>query len=186
MTFEDFRYEHRILYRTLLTCVSLILVTLLFMSLPRSTLMRVIGVTTVQNKISAFQNALYWEVRARIHKPDTMTPVVAYGTLVGVTRAGAVVVNVPNGAKFEQRMFYLADIKLTDLLGVAIQVGALRTEDAKFDVYGNTVVVWIRGVPLNLNLIERGYAKPDPNPPTNIVDQVFAAYYWRLFKEGEQ
>lgn len=185
MNFEDFRFEHRYLYRGLLLIGGVLLFLVVFMSLPRSPLMRAIGVTTMQNKVSAFNNAIYWETRARIHTPDSMKPIVAYGTLVGVTKTGAVVVNVPNGARFEQRMFYLADIKLTDLLGVAVQIGALRTEDAKFDVYGNTVVVWVRGVPLNLNLIERGYAMPDPNPPTNIVDQVFAAYYWRLFKSGE-
>jgi hypothetical protein len=30
-------------------------------------------------------------------------------------------------------------------------------------------------------LIEAGYAIPDPNPPTNIVDIAFSTYYWRLF-----
>lgn len=190
MILEDFRYDHRYLYRAIVGFVAFVGGLFLFMALPNSTLMRVIGVTDLQKRISYLQNAVYWETRARLHVTDTQTPMVLYGSLVGVTKSGLIVISIPIGKKFEQRLVQVADVRLTDLLGVASQIGALRTEDARFDMYGRLAVIWVRGVPLNLNLIERGFAEPDPNPPTNIVDQVFATYYWRLFKgmksQGDQ
>lgn len=181
---DDFRYEHKILYRFLVGGGVFIVAMLLFMALPRNALMQALGVTALQERASALQNAVYWQARASLNKADFSKPYVTYGTMVGVAKNGALAIQVPVGKKFEQRFVYFADIQLTDLLGTAVQVGSLRTEEARFELYGSAAVVWIRGTPLNLNLVEKGLARPDPNPPTSIVDEVFAAYYWKLFREG--
>lgn len=83
----------------------------------------------------------------------------------GVDQAGKLIVTVPNGSKWVRHYFALADIDITDIYGEAQQVGALRLEDAKFEVYSDgQAVVWVRGVPFNVKLIESGVAKPDPTP----------------------
>lgn len=46
-------------------------------------------------------------------------------------------------------------------------------------------LIWDVDRPLNLDVIEDG-AGPDVNPPTDVVDKIFARYYWRQAKRGLQ
>jgi len=181
--FETFRYDYPKLFHTLVVIAGLFLCYFVFMALPDTAFMRAIGVVGAQKRVTALQYATYWKVRASTGSPsDGAAPAVAYGNLAGLDRNGGLIVSVPSGASYVQRTVKLADIQITDLYGTAALIGQLRLEDARFDVYAdNQVVVWIRGVPFNVKLIEAGYARPDPNPPTNIVDMAFATYYWAQF-----
>jgi len=181
---DTLRYDHRGLYCGLVAVVVMFVLGLVFLTLPDSPMLQAMGVTGVQKRLSAFSNALYWSSRTAVNnKASADRPSVFYGNMEGVDQAGKLIVTVPNGSKWVRHYFALANIVITDIYGVAQQVGALRLEDAKFEVYSDDqAVVWVRGVPFNVKLIESGVAKPDPTPPTNIVDIAFATYYWGIAK----
>lgn len=181
---DTLRYDHRGLYRGLVAVIVMFVLGLAFLALPDSPMLGAMGVTGVKKRFSAFSNALYWSSRTAVNnKASADSPSVFYGNMEGVDQAGKLIVTVPNGSKWVRHYFALADIVITDIYGVAQQVGALRLEDAKFEVYSvDQAVVWVRGVPFNVKLIESGVAKPDPIPPTNIVDIAFATYYWGIAK----
>lgn len=182
---DTLHYDHPGLYRGLLVSAVIMVIGITFLMLPDSPLLRAMGIMGVQKRVAAFSNALYWSSRAAVNGKSSSTnkPIVRYGNMEGIDSAGKLIVTVPNGTQWVRYNITLADIVITDIYGVAQQVGALRLEDARFEIYhDNQAVIWVRGVPFNVKLIEAGVAKPDPTPPTDIVDTAFATYYWGIAK----
>lgn len=181
---DALRFDHPGVYRAVWVTSAAALAISGFFMLPDSPMLRAMGVVGVQKRVGALTNAVYWSSRAAMNNNSaTDKPDVLYGNMEGVDSTGKLIVTVSDGNKWVRHYFALADIVITDIYGVAQQVGALRLEDAKFEVYrGDQVVVWVRGVPFNVKLIEAGVAKPDPTPPTDIVDTAFATYYWGIAK----
>lgn len=181
---DNLRYDHPGTYRALWVAGIVTAGFIVFFMFPDSPLFRAMGVTGAQKRVSALGNALYWSSRAAMNnKSSSDKPRVLYGNMEGVSRDGKLILTVPNGSQWVRYNFALADTVITDIYGVAQRVGALRLEDAKFEVYlGDQAVVWVRGVPFNVKLIEDGVATPDPSPPTDIIDLAFATYYWNIVK----
>lgn len=68
------------------------------------------------------------------------------------------------------------------LKGVALDFYRPIDKVSGHDVWG--VVLWYRRAPLNVETVEQGIALPEKNPPTTVVNQIFAQYYWGLAKNG--
>lgn len=185
--FDNLRYDSPILFRSVVGLFSVAIFLWLFMSIPSLPLMRAIGVEAGQTKLAAAYYAAFWHARAATNQEaEAQATHSLYGSMVGIDKNGMLIISTPVGAKFLQSVVHIADVKVTDLYGTAEMIGELRGVDAKFDVYPNDqVVVWVRGAPFNVKLIEAGHAAPDPSPPTNIVDKAFATYYWRILKGAE-
>lgn len=181
MNFDDFKYESPNLYRLAVGGGITALVVIALALFPDGEFSRAAGIRHLQVKAGALKNALRWEWRAMFHPSDASVPAVGFGFLQGIDYDSHVIASVPVDSAYVLKRYQLADIKITNLVGAAKMLAALRTTDATLNVYGDMVVVWIDEKPLNVTMIESGLAVPDPNPPTNIVDKAFAAYYWRIF-----
>ncbi|WP_323011477.1 hypothetical protein [Castellaniella sp.] len=180
---DTLRYDYPRLFRVLVIVALIISLVGGFMIIPEGSMARAIGITDVQHRVTATFNGLYWSVRAHVHQDGPEQHVQLYGNIEGIDETTQLVVSIPIKDQFQQKTFRLANTEIIDVYGAVHAVGALRQETARFDVYdGNNVVVWIRGTPLNVKLIESGVARPAPKPPSNIFDRAFAAYYWRLAK----
>lgn len=164
-----------------------------FMFIPDTVLTEWLGITSVQKKIVNLQNALFWQVRARIFSGIEQSHQIdqKYGQLLGMMRNGEVALNVAQGKAWDRTGYTLAGIRIKDVYRSAVTVGALRDTTVKIDVYPeprarhkNSVVIWAHGTPINLALIEDGHAVPEPRPVTNIMAEAWARYYWRLVKNG--
>lgn len=182
--FESLRYDRPVLFRILVISASVVVIASMFSVLPQNEFFRTIGVTKAQTRFGALYRAAFWHTRAVLHQDsESDKPRVVYGNMVGIDKKGQLVILTPSGDKFVHSTVRLADTALVDLYGAAAAVAKESTADARFDIYNeDEVVVWIRSAPFNVKLIEDGHAKPDPRPPTNIVDKAFAAYYWRILK----
>lgn len=182
---EEARYGHPGKVATVFVGMLIIALTTIFLRLPDTTLLNAMGITDLQRRLSATANAVYWSFRASInvaHEPLT-SPQRLFGTIDGLRPSGDLVVTVAEGSKWIHKSFSLADTIIIDVAGVAAFLAKLRFANARIDVYnGNQAVVWVSGAPINVKLIEAGLAKPDPWPPTNIVDVAFATYYWNIAK----
>lgn len=176
---EGFKYDHPGIYRMFVIISGIVVLLICFMMLPDSPMLKAMGITGVQKKISATGNGIYWSTRASISQAGNPEHTQEYGNIEGVDPTGKIIVSVPDHDKWIRKNLALANAEITDMYGAAQIVGSLRTENARFDIYGsNRVVIWIRNAPLNVKLIEAGVAKPDSNPLTNIFDIAFATYYW--------
>lgn len=186
MNLEDARYDHPRLYWTALLTIMVGASAGVFSLLPRSPFFEAIGVTGVQDKVHALKSAVYWYSRSAIHaSSEDLAFDTRYGNVVRA-EAGAVIASLPDGAQFREVRIVLADVVIdSDALADRV-IQANRFKDARFEIYDmEKSVVWIERKPLNVTLIEVGAARPDPDPPTNIVDLAFASYYWNQVK-GEQ
>ena len=176
---EGFKYDHPGIYRILVIFFFFTILLTCFMMLPNSPMLKAMGINTVQKRISATGNGVYWSMRASISQSGNPEHTQEYGNLEGVDPSGKLIVSVPSHDKWVRKNLALANAEITDMYGAAQIVGSLRTENARFDIYNsNRVVIWIHNAPLNVKLIEAGVAKPDTNPLTNIFDIAFATYYW--------
>jgi len=176
---ESFKYDHPGIYRIFVVIFSISVLLIGFMMLPDSPMLKAMGINGVQKRISATANGIYWSSRASISQAGNPEHTQEYGNLEGVDRIGKIIVSVPEHDKWIRKNLALANAEITDMYGAAQIIGSLRTENARFDIYGpDRVVIWIRNAPLNVKLIEAGVAKPDTNPLTNIFDIAFATYYW--------
>ena len=182
---EEIRYDHPVAYRTLCAIFVGAAIIIMFLMLPATPMLRAMGITGLQVRASALSNALYWTVRATLSNRPTPDekPVIIYGNMEGVASDGRIIVTAPRGNQWVRLRLVVADTVITNIYGVAKQVGDLRLNDAKFEVYrGDQAVIWVNGVPLNVKFIESGVAKPDPSPPTDIIDLAFATYYWGVVR----
>ena len=179
---DTLRYDHPGVFRVLTVVVGVGAVSACFMLLPSSPLLRALGVTELQKRVTAATNGVYWSTRAAMN--DTAGERQhrqAFGNVEGIDASGKLIIAIPQNKKWVQQQLWLANVEIVDPYGVAQLVGALRQENARFDIYEEErVVAWIRNTPLNVKLIEAGVAKPDPKPPTNIFDLAFATYYWGI------
>lgn len=180
--FEDFKYDHPRAYRLCLLAVAVTLAGVLVASVPDNEATRAMGLIALKDRCVALKSAIYWESRAAMAPEGALTPKVEFGFVLGVDFDGAVFVQLPDKTEFVRQKVLLADVQLVDLDGVAAAIQEKRQMDAKIEMYGDMAVIWIDGVPLNVELVTRKLARPDPNPPTNIVDRIFATYFWNKVK----
>ena len=183
MNLNDLRYDRPGLYWSSLSVLTVLAVTMVFHMLPRNDFFEAAGVSGAQRRSNALRQAAYWYGRSVIHASSMdLAFDIRYGNAVRF-EAGAVVASIPQGDQFLEQSLHLADVVVKSDSLARQAVREVRYRDAKFEIYDqDKAVVWIEGKPLNITLIERGAAVPDPNPPTNIVDRAFASYYWKQAK----
>lgn len=183
---EDFRYDRPRTYRIMLGSSALLAVTLLLAAIPDSAATEAMGLVALRERAEALRHAAYWQARAMVNTPSALIPTVEYGFVLGIDADKRVVVSVPVGDRFVTRKLHLADVVVTDLEGAGGLIGRYKQTNSRIDVYDDMAVVWIEDKPLNIQLIEEGMATPQADPPTNIVDRAFTAYYWNLAKRGPE
>ncbi|MQA40760.1 hypothetical protein [Rugamonas aquatica] len=183
---EDFKYEHPALYRGVTAVAMAVLVSAMVVAVPDNDATRAMGLMALRDRGRAACGAMYWETRAGLGAGVALSPQVHYGFVTGADGDGAVLISVPENQVFVARKVKLANIRVTDLQGEAALIKEKRQMDARVELYGDAAVIWIEGTPLNLALVSADMAVPDPNPPTNIVDRVFATHLWNKVKGNKE
>jgi hypothetical protein len=162
---------------------------LLFLAIPRIAFTEWLGVPMYQGRIKAFHNAAFWYSRSKLvpNKGEKVTDP-SFGQVQGLTESGQVVIKIAKGSEWIVMTLPLAGVEITDTYRAAVHMQSLRHITAEIDVYEEapdledrySVVIWVHQKPVNLVLVEDGYAKPEPQPVTSIMDRSYAMYYWRL------
>jgi hypothetical protein len=164
---------------------------LLFISmLPVNTLTKTIGIAQLQAKVIALREAVYWQSRVFLNPKVEVKHTVFYGYVMSIGDDGMLEVSFPNDTIFVVQKFALADLQIKNKAAVKQFFLDHRNVNIRFDLYGDMVVLhaqtvpadFLNHTPLNIQFIEKGFALPDPNPPSNIVDRAFATHYWNIVK----
>ncbi|WNH54800.1 hypothetical protein [Stenotrophomonas oahuensis] len=178
MTLADLRFDHPRVFWTGSLLLAGGLAFGAFLVVPTNPFFEAIGINGAQRQLIAAKNAAYWYTRAMIHaSAEELHFERRFGSVVRYD--GALIAMLPEGDSFRERRLQFADVVILSPADADSAVRAMRYKNARFEIYEDSKsVVWIDGKPLNISLIESGAAKPDPDPPTNIVDLAFASYYW--------
>lgn len=181
------RNHHPIIYFVaLFLAIVIIIIQAISFTANNTAFFDMLGMGTVKTKIIAAKETTYWHYRAWLHNnvATTIQSDKAYGFLQSVNNDGTVNVTLINGKKYQTQRITLADTIIINPTALAVAVDLQKHQDAEFDLYQTGqehpyTVVWLNNQPFNLQLITAGIANPDTTPPTNIVDRLFAEYYWK-------
>lgn len=186
--FDDFREARPALAWLTLSAAGIAALLAIIMAMPASPMMQAVGATDLQTRIRAGGQVAYWSYRVALGRNALEKPITLYGTITGSTNAGMVLMSIPRGASFQVVEVLLANLDKSSVDPKAMWtvIEQVKNQNARVDVYPDgRSVIWIRGLPLNLSVIEAGAARPETNPITNIVDKAFASYYWKVIWRGD-
>lgn len=185
--YHHLRNNHPIAYFALLMIAVTIIVSQALAFIANNTaLLDTLGATTLKSKIIAAKETTYWHIRAWQHN-DVDSPLIPerhYGFLQSVNHDGTINVTMIKDNQYQTERIALADTIIRNPHALALVVEMHKHENAEFELYSigqqyPYTIVWLEGEPFNLQIIKAGIADPDTTPPTNIVDRLFAEYYWK-------
>lgn len=148
-----------------------------------------LSLSEVKERIEAIPEAVYWEYRAWQNASVPMYP--PDKTRFGYARGfedGKIVVEEFSGRKRVTKRYALATLSIPEARASRVRewVTQRRSHEARFDLYQFEddlhAVVWSNGEPWNVLLITEGMAFPSTNPPSNIIDQVYAEHFWNIVR----
>jgi hypothetical protein len=173
------RCAHPFLFFVLVAILTLVI---LIPVLSSDMVTQAIGGDKLTYRAHALKSALSWQWRATMignGKSNLVVPVRMYGNIVTMNPDGTATIVVASGKEFKTMKINLANLVINNMPGIQSMVKAHEKDDAVIDLYDTNAVIWIARRPFNLDLVNAGYATPLENPPTNIVELMYANYFWR-------
>lgn len=187
--YHHFRNNYPIAFMALVSVLfgGALIVVALFTTY-NTALLDTLGFRTASIRLHAAKEAVFWTYRAWRHEATTvdLDPPRLYGFIQSVNRDTTVNITIIKDNQYQSERIALADVVVTNASRLAALVDAHKHDNMEFAFYPTNstypyTVVWFNGEPFNLMLITEGIATPDTTPPTNIVDRLFAVYYWKQF-----
>lgn len=142
------------------------------------------GMDGLDKKANLLAQAVYWTVKVKLTDSTPISPdQIVFCDIVGIDAASRISVLVPDKKKYVRRSYAIANIEVVDALAAKSLTKEHAGKPVKLRVYGDAVVIWDQDKMLNLALIEDGFARPHPNPPSPAYHAIFAEHLWTLLKE---
>ncbi|MDC6536553.1 hypothetical protein LN429_15720 [Pseudomonas syringae] len=149
---------------------------------------RASGLAEGKYRIQMMGNALFWEYRASTGRSVQGEVGKTYRGYIDKGQKSFLLVYLYDGEGRRRQVVSLANVN-NETVELTSFAERYRGQSLRFDLFSlptekyPRALIWNIDVPLNLDVIEEG-GGPDINPPTNVVDRIFANYYWRLFQKG--
>ena len=149
---------------------------------------RASGLAELKYRIQMMGNALFWEYRASTGRSAQGEVGKTYRGYIDKGQKSFLLVYLYDGEGRRRQVVSLANVN-NETVELTSFAERYRGQSLRFDLFSlptekyPRALIWNIDVPLNLDVIEEG-GGPDINPPTNVVDRIFANYYWRLFQKG--
>lgn len=187
--YHHFRHTRPVaFFLTVASLVVAIMAGLVAFASANTALFDALGLHNAVQRFQAGKEAAFWTYRAWRHNNGSadLDPERFYGFVESVNRDSTVNITIIKDKQYQQQRIMLADLVVTNPMRLATLIEAHKHDNMEFAFYPtNTAhpytVIWRNNEPFNLMLITEGAAIPDRNPPTNIVDRLFAIYYWKQF-----
>jgi hypothetical protein len=149
---------------------------------------RAIGLDNLQYRAQMLGNAGFWAYRAYTGNTVPGEVSAQYRGYVDKGQRSFLLVYLYDGAGRKRQVVTLANVN-NATVNLANFADRYRGKALRFDLFilptekYPRALLWDLDSPLNLDVIEEG-GGPDINPPTNIVDWIFARYYWHEARKG--
>jgi len=147
-----------------------------------------LGLGDARHRVESGFKAGYWAIRAVRGSENAEESGLSFRGYIDRAQDDLLLVYLYEGKGRMRLIVRLANVR-EGSVNVEDFAKTYRGQNLKFDVYRlpneryARAVIWQRDIPLNLKVIERA-GGAELNPPTNVVDKVFASYYWRLALNG--
>lgn len=181
------RYGHPTLWRLGILAVAAVLLINTVVAFQNTGFLRESGIAAVGTRAAAMKDAAYWTLRSWINATGAQSsPMKRYGYIHHGNSDGTITVTVIEDDHYVSRRILPADIVMGNPGTFTASIASLRDRPVDLELYAVPgagypyAVIWLDARPLNIELVASGAAIADPNPPTNIVDKIFANYYWHL------
>lgn len=155
---------------------------------------QVTGLAAARDRVSSAYYAVLWSTRSTEGAVGTDIQPVSLSCSIEQVVGDVLIVSCYENGQRLRRLVKLANVIVKDkeafaawanqylLKGVGLDFYRPIDKVSGHEVWG--VVLWYRRAPLNVETVEQGIALPEKNPPTTVVNQIFAQYYWGLAKNG--
>jgi hypothetical protein len=149
---------------------------------------RAAGLYEVKYRAQMLSDAAYWAARALRGASEVGEVSSTARGYIEKGEGGYLLVYLYSGAGRVRQVVTLANVN-NSTAALERFAQKYKGKQLQFDLFvlptekNPRALIWEMGKPLNLDVIEDG-AGPDINPPTNIVDWIFARYYWHRAKSG--
>lgn len=146
------------------------------------------GLAEMKYRVEMMGKALFWEYRASMGKTVAGEVGQSYRGYIDKGQKSYLLVYLYDGQGRRRQVVTLANVNNSTVELTAF-ADRYRGRQLRFDLFilpterYPRALIWDIEIPLNLSVIEEG-GGPDINPPTNVVDRIFANYYWRLVQKG--
>lgn len=149
---------------------------------------RASGLYEVRYRADMARQALFWWVRAARGASKSGEVAMTYRGYIDRGQGQYLLVYLYSGEGRVRQVVSLANVNNqgANLVKFAERY---RGKPLRFDLFilphekQPRALIWLIDRPLNLDVIEDG-AGPDVNPPTDVVDKIFAHYFWHRAKQG--
>jgi len=195
--YAQWRYEHRalsVLFSAMVFSfgIGVILVSAWFLA--ATSFGQGLGLDSVRTRATNAYYAVMWATRSAAGAE--LAPVYPQrysGSIEKIIDDVLVIVYYDEGKQY-RRIVKPANVITTDrskfkewaakyhLKGISIEFYEPLGEISGRKIWG--AVMWYRKTPINVELVELGIGYPEKNPPTAVVNQVFALYYWHKAQSG--
>lgn len=147
-----------------------------------------LGFDGARTRVESGIKAGYWAYRAMRGNENVKERGLSFRGYIDRAQGDLLLVYLYQGKGRKRLIVRLANVR-EGSVNVEGFAKRYRGQNLQFDVYRlpyekyARAVIWQRDKPLNLEVIERA-GGAELNPPTNVVDKVFARYYWRMAISG--
>jgi len=147
-----------------------------------------IGLTEAKFRASSAGRSGYWAIRAIKGSEDDREKGSTYRGYLDKAQGDLMLAYLYRGEGRQRIILRLANVQ-EGTVNVEQFVDSYRGQALRFDLFAlpseryPRAVVWKVDTPLNLEVIMKA-GGAELNPPTNVVDWMFAKYYWRLATTG--
>lgn len=151
------------------------------------------GLEGLRKRITYAYYGVMWATRENATDPsEAVDPPRRISGSIQQVFGDVMLVDCYEDGKTIRRLVRLANVIISDKHAFSAWVEAYKLKGIQIDFYRPIaqingvdvwgVVIWHHKSLLNVQPVEMGFATPEKNPPTTVVNQIFAGYYWNQAK----
>lgn len=155
---------------------------------------RATGLESLRNRVGFAYYSVVWANKGVPSVDSLQVPPKRYSGTIERVVGDVLIIRYYDNGKAVKRLVRPANVVISDKAGFADWAKPYLLKGITVDFYNTTgkvsghdvwnVVLWSKRVPINVQLVERGYGVPEKNPETEIVNQIFSQYYFQRARSG--
>ena len=155
---------------------------------------KLIGMDGIKNRFVYGYYALVWANKGMPEVDSLQVAPKRYSGTIEKVVGDVLIVSYYDKGKSVRRLVRPANVVIADskgfrewakpyiLKGITVDFYIPIDKASGHDVWA--VVLWSKRIPVNVQLVEQGVGYPEHNPETQVINQVYAQYYFRRAKSG--
>jgi len=195
--YAQWKYEHPLLSK-LLRLLRFFFITLmlaaLFWWVAGTAAGKVTGIEKIRDRAVFAYYSIAWANKGVPSVDSLPEPPARYSGTIEKVVGDVLVVRFYSNGKSYRRLVRTANVVVSDKKGFGEWAKQYLLKSITIDFYNTggkaagydvwNAVLWSKRVPINVQLVEKGYGVPFKNPETDVVNMIFSQYYFQRARTG--